>query len=442
MTLLLSWLYVKQTAQSGWWPGTVHQRLLKQPVPPVPGHSCAWRKTACARSVAGRPKGDFRARRCAGSRPACTRRGKACSDRTETARAADAGARRSDASRARRHACRSNARSCSPAATPAVPDKAPEAASTPATPPAPRTSNRARNPSLNRRSLSRPRRRPTGPRPRRRPTNRPSRRKLRRNRRTDPAWDPTGAAGGFAVFVSRIARRTAWKTRVFRGKVPARRDQPCAPTSAHPHRRAALRMRPSPGPRGSRLHQWRRARTARPAAVTAQATGRIIYALFEGLTAFDRAAPRTPASPSAGRSRRTDCVTLFTSVRTRNGAMATRSPRTDFAYSWKRTSAPETAAEYSYQLHYILGARDFNEGKTEGLRHVGVRVIDRPHTRSHARKSDVRSSSILCAFSTLLPGASRHRRAHSDWAIEPLHFMSATAPSCSRTGASSTGFGW
>jgi ABC-type oligopeptide transport system substrate-binding subunit len=39
-------------------------------------------------------------------------------------------------------------------------------------------------------------------------------------------------------------------------------------------------------------------------------------------------------------------------------------------------AAPESAAEYSYQLYYIKNARAFNEGKITDFNEVGVRVID------------------------------------------------------------------
>ena len=48
----------------------------------------------------------------------------------------------------------------------------------------------------------------------------------------------------------------------------------------------------------------------------------------------------------------------------------------DFEYSWKRLLNPETAAEYAYFIFDVVGAEDYNTGKTKDASGVGVRALD------------------------------------------------------------------
>ena len=48
----------------------------------------------------------------------------------------------------------------------------------------------------------------------------------------------------------------------------------------------------------------------------------------------------------------------------------------DFEYSWKRLLNPETAAEYAYFIFDVVGAEDYNTGKTKDARGVGVHALD------------------------------------------------------------------
>lgn len=50
----------------------------------------------------------------------------------------------------------------------------------------------------------------------------------------------------------------------------------------------------------------------------------------------------------------------------------------DFAFAWQRVLDPnaEQAAPYAYQLFYIKGAKDFNDGKITDFSQVGVKVVD------------------------------------------------------------------
>ncbi|HLD73650.1 MAG TPA: peptide ABC transporter substrate-binding protein [Bdellovibrionota bacterium] len=48
----------------------------------------------------------------------------------------------------------------------------------------------------------------------------------------------------------------------------------------------------------------------------------------------------------------------------------------DFEYSWKRLLNPETAAEYAYFIFDVVGAEDYNTGKTKDASLVAVKALD------------------------------------------------------------------
>lgn len=48
----------------------------------------------------------------------------------------------------------------------------------------------------------------------------------------------------------------------------------------------------------------------------------------------------------------------------------------DFEYSWKRTLDPATTSEYAYVMYDIVGASDYNTGKTKDASAVGVKALD------------------------------------------------------------------
>ncbi|GAA0704088.1 hypothetical protein GCM10008904_11230 [Paraclostridium ghonii] len=48
----------------------------------------------------------------------------------------------------------------------------------------------------------------------------------------------------------------------------------------------------------------------------------------------------------------------------------------DFEYSWKRTLDPATASTYGFIMYDIVGAKDYNLGKTDNADKVGVKAVD------------------------------------------------------------------
>jgi oligopeptide transport system substrate-binding protein len=155
---------------------------------------------------------------------------------------------------------------------------------------------------------------------------------------------------------------------------------------------------------------------------TAQATGRVLYALLEGLTSFD-----VHGKPQPAVAERWDVSSdgkQYT-FHLRNNATWSNGDRVtahDFVYSWRRTLLPETASEYSYQLHYIRGARAFNKGESKNFNQVGVRAVD-DLTLEVVLENPTPFFLDLCAFATLLPVHKATVEKYPDWSSNPDHHM-------------------
>lgn len=116
--------------------------------------------------------------------------------------------------------------------------------------------------------------------------------------------------------------------------------------------------------------------TLDPAIITGQPEGRIVNALFEGLTTFDRqgrAIPGVAESWTISPDGRIYVFKLRPDAKWSDGEPVTAR---DFVASWRRTLTPETAASYNYQLFYVKNAKAFADGKLKNFDEVGVRALD------------------------------------------------------------------
>jgi oligopeptide transport system substrate-binding protein len=158
-----------------------------------------------------------------------------------------------------------------------------------------------------------------------------------------------------------------------------------------------------------------------PALSTAQATGRVMYSLYEGLTAFDQTG--TPQPGVAERWEMSPDGRVYTFHLRHDAKWSNGDPvlAAHYLYSWRRTLTPELAAEYSYQLHYIHGARDFNEGKLKDFSQVGIHVLD-DFTLEVTLDNPTPFFLDLCAFATLLPVHPPTVEKYTDWSSNPAHF--------------------
>jgi len=123
--------------------------------------------------------------------------------------------------------------------------------------------------------------------------------------------------------------------------------------------------------------------TLDPATVTGVPEGRILRAIFEGLTIKD---PET-LDPLPGMAERWEVSPdgLTYTFHIRRGARWTNGdPVTahDFVYSWQRFLDPRTAAEYAYQLWYVKGAEAYSTdvgpdgAPLRSFDTVGIRALD------------------------------------------------------------------
>ncbi len=123
-------------------------------------------------------------------------------------------------------------------------------------------------------------------------------------------------------------------------------------------------------------------KTIDPAKAEGSPEHRILEALYEGLLRQMPAAdepgpdgvmPMAPAQgvaeypPAVSDDGKTYTFKIRPEAKWSNGRSVTAE---DFVWSWRRTLHPETASQYAYQLYYLAGAQQYNEGVVE----VGDRV--------------------------------------------------------------------
>jgi len=146
--------------------------------------------------------------------------------------------------------------------------------------------------------------------------------------------------------------------------------------------------------------------------------GNIVLACFEGLTTLDE--NDRPAPGVAEKWEVTPDLTKYTFYLRKNAKWSDGEPVTakDFGYAWKRALAPETQAEYAYQLYYIKNALEYNEGvaKAEDL---GITVID-DYTLEVELNAPTPYFLNLAAYPTLCPVRQDIIEENDDqWALTP-----------------------
>lgn len=155
-----------------------------------------------------------------------------------------------------------------------------------------------------------------------------------------------------------------------------------------------------------------------PAIITGQPEGRIVNALFEGLTSYDafgRAIPGVAESWSLSEDRKTYVFKIRDDAKWSDGSPVTAH---DFVASWRRTLSPETGSGYNYQLFYLKNAKAFAEGDQPDFSHVGVRALD-DRTLEVELESPTPFFLELCAFPTLHPVPVKWIEAVGDDWIKP-----------------------
>jgi len=160
-----------------------------------------------------------------------------------------------------------------------------------------------------------------------------------------------------------------------------------------------------------------------PAIITAQADGRIVTSLFEGLTARNEKGeiiPGVAESWEISPDGKTYTFHLRKNAKWSNGDPV-KAP--DFVYSWKRALLPETASKYSSQLYFIRNAEEFNTGKIKDFSAVGVKAPD-DFTLVTELKAPTPFFLDLVAFPTLMPVHQATIEKYGDDWIKPRKMVS------------------
>lgn len=94
----------------------------------------------------------------------------------------------------------------------------------------------------------------------------------------------------------------------------------------------------------------------------------------------------------------------------------------DFEFAWKRVMNPETAAEYAYQMSYIKGADEYNQGKGS-VDAVGVKALD-DNTLQVTLNAPCSYFLELTAFPCYFPVNKAIVEKDKDWATKPETLVS------------------
>ncbi|MBT3616968.1 MAG: peptide ABC transporter substrate-binding protein [Verrucomicrobia bacterium] len=159
-----------------------------------------------------------------------------------------------------------------------------------------------------------------------------------------------------------------------------------------------------------------------PAIITSQADGRIVSALFEGLTRFN--AITAQAEPALAKRWDISGDGIVYTFHLRDGLQwSTGEPITarDVVYSWRRAVDPATASDYAGMLFYVKNAESINAGKTADLSQLGVQAIDAKTVRV-VLTAPTPFFLELCAFWTLAVVPEKAISRHGDqWCLrQPL----------------------
>ena len=159
-----------------------------------------------------------------------------------------------------------------------------------------------------------------------------------------------------------------------------------------------------------------------PAIITSQADGRIVSAMFEGLTRFN--AVTAQAEPALAKDWTiSDNGKIYTFNLRENIKWSTGEPITsqDVVYSWQRSIDPLTASDYAGMLFYISNAESINSGKIKDITQLGVKAVD-TKTVQVELTAPTPFFLELCAFWTLAVVPQKTIEKHGDqWCLsKPL----------------------
>lgn len=165
-------------------------------------------------------------------------------------------------------------------------------------------------------------------------------------------------------------------------------------------------------------------KTLDPALNQAVDGGIVLENLFEGLyKPDDKFKPVPGIAESYDLS---DDQTVYTFHLRKDAKWTNGDPVTagDFEYAWKRVLDPATAAEYSYQMMYLVGAEKYNEsGSEEDKEKVGVKAID-DYTLEVKLTSPCAYFLDLTSFPCYFPVNKKVVEGNKDWSAKAETYVS------------------
>lgn len=159
-----------------------------------------------------------------------------------------------------------------------------------------------------------------------------------------------------------------------------------------------------------------------PALNTTVNGGSTVLAVFEGLTTLDendRPQEGVAKSWDISDDKKTYTFHLREEAKWSDGEPVTAK---DFEYAWIRSLNPDTAAEYAYQLFYIMNAPEYNAGEAKA-EDLGIKVID-DYTLEVTLNAPTPFFLNLTAFPTLAPVRQDIIEEHGDqWTKKPETYI-------------------
>ncbi|MBE6072470.1 MAG: peptide ABC transporter substrate-binding protein [Clostridium butyricum] len=165
-------------------------------------------------------------------------------------------------------------------------------------------------------------------------------------------------------------------------------------------------------------------KTLDPALNQAVDGGIVLENLFEGL--YKPGDDFKPVPGIAESYDLSDDQTVYTFHLRKDAKWTNGDPVTagDFEYAWKRVLDPATAAEYSYQMMYLVGAAEYNEsGTEEDKEKVGVKAID-DNTLEVKLTSPCAYFLDLVSFPCYFPVNKKVAEENKDWSAKAETYVS------------------
>ena len=162
-------------------------------------------------------------------------------------------------------------------------------------------------------------------------------------------------------------------------------------------------------------------KTIDPALNQAVDAGILLVNMFEGLYKLDenqKPVPGMAESYDLSDDKTEYTFHLRSDAKWTNGDTVKAS---DFEYAWKRVLAPETAAEYAYQMMYLKGAEEYNAGKGSAD-DVGVKAVD-DTTLKVTLNAPCPYFLDLTAFPCYFPVNKSVVEGNSDWTNNPSTYV-------------------